>query len=53
MKYSLYDYKTGEFIRWASRQEWEDSCTASLKDGGPGVIAINGRSVYVIESFNP
>jgi hypothetical protein len=46
---SLHDYKTGEFIRFATAPELSASIEAGQSDGGAGVIVVDGRSVYVSE----
>lgn len=45
----LLDYKTGEFIRWATAAELAASIEAAKRDGGTGVISVDGRSCYVQE----
>jgi len=44
---SLYDYKTGEYIRPATAAEAAESMAAAEFDGGSGVIIVAGRSCYV------
>jgi len=46
---SLHDYKTGEFIRFATLPELSASIEAGKCDGGRGVITVAGRSCYVSE----
>jgi len=46
---SLHDYKTGEFIRFATLAELSASIEAGQSDGGRGVISVDGRSCYVSE----
>jgi hypothetical protein len=46
---SLHDYKSGEFLRFATLQELSASIEAAKTDGGAGVIVLDGRSVYVSE----
>ncbi len=43
----LHDYKTGEFIRPATEREYLASITESERDGGAGVIEVDGRACYV------
>lgn len=43
----LCDYETGEAIRQATKDEFAKSIDAASRDGGSGVIVIDGRSVYV------
>jgi len=44
---TLCDYETGETIREATEQEMSDSIAQALRDGGAGVILVDGRSCYV------
>ena len=44
---SLYDYKTGQFLRVATLEESAASEAAARADGGSGVISVDGRSCYV------
>ena len=44
---TLHDYKSGDIIRTATRQEALDSIEAAKSDKGAGVILVNGRSCYV------
>lgn len=44
---TLCDYKTGEAIREATEAEAQASREAAKRDGGAGVILVNGRSCYV------
>jgi hypothetical protein len=44
----LCDYMTGETIRPATDDELEDSIEAASRDGGAGVIDVDGRSCYVV-----
>ncbi len=44
----LHDYKTGDCIRAATAGELAASIDAAKTDGGAGVIAVEGRSCYVI-----
>ena len=43
----LHDYHTGEYIRPATRDERDASYAAAKRDGGAGVISLQGRRVYV------
>lgn len=43
----LFDYRTGELIRKATKAELKESKEAARFDGGSGVFEIDGRSVYV------
>jgi hypothetical protein len=47
---TLYNYKTGEEIREATLEEKDESFCAEKKDGGVGVIDVNGLSCYVLMS---
>jgi hypothetical protein len=44
---TLTDYNTAETIRAATIEEWAQSILASERDGGAGVIRVDGVSVYV------
>jgi hypothetical protein len=44
----MYDYKSGEEIREATETELAASKEAAEKDGGSGVIVVDGKSVYVL-----
>ena len=44
----LYNYETGEFIRPATADELKRSIDASTRDGGAGVITIDGVRCYVL-----
>lgn len=46
---TLCDYETGETIREATPQEMSDSIAQAKRDGGAGVISVDGRSCYVEE----
>lgn len=46
----LCDARTGETIGRATSAEAEASRRAAARDGGRGVIAVDGRSCYVEES---
>lgn len=48
-KPQLYDYKTGEHIRPATAEELRASQEQEWKDGGRGVIKVDGHSCYVVE----
>lgn len=43
----LINYKTGEVIRRATKQEQRESQAALLLDKGRGVIMVDGVSCYV------
>lgn len=43
----VIDYRTGEDIRAATREEWERSVAQARKDGGAGVVTVDGRPCYV------
>ena len=43
----LCSYQTGEGIRRATREELIASLAAASRDGGAGVIVVDGRSCYV------
>lgn len=44
---TLMDYVTGESIRPATAEEAYRSTNAAAKDGGAGVIDVDGRRCYV------
>ena len=46
--YTLHDYQTGEYIRQATPEEVSASVEAARRDGGRGVIVVDGQSCYVI-----
>jgi len=43
----LHDYRTGAFIRPATREELLESIEAAKDDGGAGAFELDGRVVYV------
>lgn len=43
----LCNYKTGETIRKATREEYEASVAAAESDGGRGAIEVDGVACYV------
>lgn len=45
--YTLHDYRTGDRIREATLDEYEASVHQATRDGGAGVIAVDGRDCYV------
>ena len=45
----LCDYKTGDLIRPAKAEEQAASRAAAERDGGRGVIEVDGRRCYVEE----
>ena len=45
----LHDYATGVAIREATKKESKASQEAAERDGGSGVILVDGRSCYVQE----
>lgn len=47
MQVGLYDYRTGEYLRPATADELRRSVEAADRDGGRGVIEVDGRTVYV------
>lgn len=49
----LVDYNTTEIIRDASREEIEQSNEAARRDGGRGVIEVDGRSCYCVQKRLP
>lgn len=44
----LYNYETGEYIRPATIEELRESIDAATRDGGAGVIAVDGVRCYAI-----
>jgi hypothetical protein len=44
---TLTDYKTGASLRPATAAEAKASKAAARRDGGAGVIAVDGRSCFV------
>lgn len=44
---TLCDYETGATIREATEQETSDSIAQAQRDGGAGVILVDGRRCYV------
>lgn len=44
---ALCDYETGATIREATEQETSDSIAQAERDGGAGVILVDGRRCYV------
>lgn len=46
----LCDYETGDRLRDATWQETKASVEAAKRDGGAGVIRVDGRSCYVSET---
>ena len=47
-KHALYSYETGQYVRPATSKEAEASDLAALKDGGRGVIVIDGKNYYTL-----
>ena len=43
---TLYDYDTAEPVRAATPAELAESEAAARRDGGAGVIEVDGRSCY-------
>ena len=43
----LMSYKTGETLRAATVEEYEESVAAAARDGGRGVIEVDGVACYV------
>lgn len=46
---TLCDYETGATIREATEQETSDSIAQAERDGGAGVILVEGRRCYLEE----
>ena len=46
---TLHDYQTGEYLREATREEHIESVQAANRDGGRGVITVDGRDCYVVD----
>ena len=44
---SLHLYKTGEYLREATAEEYSKSIQAAKTDGGRGVFRAHGDSLYV------
>jgi hypothetical protein len=44
---SLHDYQTGDALRPATEDELRSSINAAQRDGGAGVIEIDGRPCFV------
>lgn len=44
---NLHDYQTGAALRPATEEELQSSIEAARRDGGAGVIEIDGRSCFV------
>jgi hypothetical protein len=44
---TLCDYNTGATIREATAEETKASIDAAKRDGGAGVILVDGKSCYV------
>jgi len=44
---ALRDYQTGDTIRPATQAETDESIAQAVRDGGAGVIIVDGRSCYV------
>ncbi len=44
---TLCDYQTSEALRDATQAETEESIAQATRDGGAGVILVDGRSCYV------
>lgn len=47
-KYELYNYETGEYIRPATIEELRESMDAATRDGGAGVITVDGVRCYAL-----
>jgi hypothetical protein len=45
---SVHDYQTGDVLRPATEDELRSSIDAAQRDGGAGVIEIDGRLCFVI-----
>jgi len=48
--YDLLNYSDAEYIRPATKEEYEASIAQAQVDGGGGVIRIDGLSCYAVES---
>ena len=46
---TLHDYDTGEALRPATAEEADASREAAARDGGAGVIDVDGRRCYVVD----
>ncbi len=46
---TLYDYRTGDELRPATKDEHQASIEAARFDGGAGVILVVNRSCYVLD----
>lgn len=44
----LVEYDSAKEIRPATDEEYEASCEAARRDGGAGVIRVDGRRCYVL-----
>ena len=45
---TLHDYRTGDFLRAATPAEAAESIAAAQRDGGSGVILVDGRPCYAL-----
>ena len=45
---SVHDYQTGNALRLATEDELRSSIDAAQRDGGAGVIEIDGRLCFVL-----
>jgi hypothetical protein len=43
----LHDYRSGRYLRQATQQETDESIAQAKRDGGAGVILVDGRRCYV------
>ena len=45
---TLHDYNTGDEICEATPEELAESIAAAHRDGGAGIIKVDGRDCYVV-----
>ena len=53
MTAKLYDYQTAEYLRAATAEELHASIQQATRDGGAGVIVVDGRDCYALEDNQP
>jgi hypothetical protein len=53
MTAKLYDYQTGDYLREATDEELYASIQQDKRDGGAGVIVVDGRDCYALEDNQP
>jgi hypothetical protein len=46
----MYNYQTGEFVKYTTPQDYFRSRAQEEIDGGRGIIDYNGMSVFVVET---